>query len=87
MSVIKITSTTNYKNQTIQFQQWTNWNNQPASAYVWQPAFQLRQEMPWLPVSMGRSSLSEIKTVIDNYLDNVAIHQANHKELVNAQIS
>jgi hypothetical protein len=87
MSVLKIKSTTDYKDQTIQYQEWTTWNDQPASAYVWQPVFQLRQEMPWLPVSMGRSSLAEIKTVIDHYLDNVDKLRQEHIELVNAPIS
>ena len=87
MSILKIKSTTNYKNQSIELREWTTCTDQPASAWTWQPAWELRKEMPWLPVSMGRKTLGEMQMVVDWYLDNVDTRQAEHKLTINKEIS
>ena len=86
MSILKIKSTTNYRNQSIELRQWETWNGQPASAWTWQPAFQLRQEMPWLPVSMSRETLDEMQMVVDWYLDNVELNREKHELTINKEI-
>ena len=78
---------TTHRNQFIEFKEWTTWNGQPASAWIWQPTWELRQEMPWLPVSIGKSTLDEMEQVVDWFLDNAETLQEKHKLTVNAPIS
>jgi hypothetical protein len=78
---------TTHRNQFIQLQEWTTWNNQPASAWIWQPTFELRKEMPWLPVSIGFKTLDEAEQAVDHFLDNVDTLREKHEILVNAPIS
>lgn len=78
---------TMHRNQHVRFQEWTTWNGQPASAWTWQPTWELRQEMPWLPVSISRSTLDEIETIVDHFLDNVETLREQHKLTINKSIS
>ena len=78
---------TTHRNQFIKFQEWTTWNNQPASAWIWQPPFELRKEMPWLPVSIGRKTLDEMEQIVDHFLDNTETLREQHKLTINKEIS
>ena len=78
---------TTHRNQFVRFQEWTTWNGQPASAWTWQPTWELRQEMPWLPVSTSRDTLDEMEMVIDWFLDNIELCREKHELTVNAPIS
>lgn len=75
-----------HRKQFIELQEWTTWNGQPASAWIWKPTWELRQEMPWLPVSVGRKDLDETEQIIDWFLDNVETEREKHKLTINKQI-
>lgn len=64
-----------HKDQVLTFSEWTTWNNQPASAWTWRPDAELRDQMPWLPVSISGQTLDKAKAIVDSYLDNVQRNQ------------
>jgi hypothetical protein len=76
-----------HRNQFVRFREWTTWNGQSASAWTWQPTWELRQEMPWLPVSISRETLDGIELVIDWFLDNIEALRQEHTLTINKQIS
>ena len=73
-----------HRGQILEYTEWFTWNNQPASAWMWQPTRELRNEMPWLPVSTGKKTLDAMKKEVDNFLDNVEKYRDRYNTTIKA---
>lgn len=74
----------NYREQELIQKEWTTWNGKISSGWGWMPSRELRQEMPWLPISEPASTAEELMAKIDGYLDNVEKHKDYHNTIINA---
>lgn len=81
---MKITDVKIYRGQVLQFSEWITWNGSSASSWGWEPMRDLRERMPWLPISIPAKTLDQMKEKVDSYLDNIDKHREYYNTQINA---